>query len=160
MKITKILRFLLLALVAVSFSVFAEDDFIVGDIQVNGLQRISEGTVYNYLPVNVGDRFSLNNVGLAIKALFKTGFFKDVSLERQGSTLIVNVVERPSIAKILFEGNKDLSKEDLTKALDKIGLAEGKIFDRSILDKVELELKRQYLSHGKYSLKIRPKWPT
>ncbi|MEY3788950.1 MAG: outer membrane protein assembly factor BamA [Pseudomonadota bacterium] len=146
--------FLLLGLL-VSHGVKSDEEFVVRDIQVKGLQRISLGTVYNYLPVNVGEKFSLDNVAPAIKALFKTGFFKDVSLEREGSTLIVNVVERPSIAKIVFEGNKDLSKDDLTKALDKIGLAEGKIFDRQILDKVEQELTRQYLSHGKYGLKIK-----
>ena len=138
-----------------SSGVKAEEEFVVRDIQVKGLQRISLGTVFSYLPVNVGERFSLDNVTPAIKALFKTGFFKNVSLEREGSTLIVKVVERPSIAKIVFEGNKDLSKDDLTKALDKIGLAEGKIFDRQILDKVEQELTRQYLSHGKYGLKIK-----
>ena len=154
MKLQNLARILAFALLAITHQIMAMEDFIVGDIQVRGLQRISEGTVFNYLPVNVGDRFSENNVGPAIKALFKTGFFKDITLEREGSTLIVNVVERPSIAKIIFEGNKDLSTEDLTKALDKIGLSEGKIFDRSLLDKVELELKRQYLSHGKYSLKI------
>ncbi|MEI8207617.1 MAG: outer membrane protein assembly factor BamA [Methylococcales bacterium] len=146
---------LLLLGLLVSSVVEAGKEFVVSDIQVKGLQRIALGTVYSYLPVNVGEKFSLDNVSPAIKALFKTGFFKDVSLERQGSTLIVNVVERPSIAKIVFEGNKDLSKDDLTKALDKIGLAEGKIFDRQILDKVEQELTRQYLSHGKYGLKIK-----
>jgi outer membrane protein insertion porin family len=146
---------LLLLGLLVSSRVEAGKEFVVRDIQVKGLQRIALGTVYSYLPVNVGEKFSLDNVSPAIKALFKTGFFKDVSLEREGSTLIVNVVERPSIAKIVFEGNKDLSKDDLTKALDKIGLAEGKIFDRQILDKVEQELTRQYLSHGKYGLKIK-----
>jgi len=146
---------LLLLGLLVSHGVKGDEEFVVRDIQVKGLQRISVGTVYNYLPVNVGEKFSLDNVSPAIKALFKTGFFKDVSLEREGSTLIVNVVERPSIAKIIFEGNKDLSKEDLTKALDKIGLSEGKIFDRQVLDKVEQELTRQYLSHGKYGLKIK-----
>ncbi len=145
---------LLLGLV-LSFGLKAAEEFVVRDIQVKGLQRISLGTVFSYLPVNVGERFSLDNVTPAVKALFKTGFFKDVSLEREGSTLIVKVVERPSIAKVVFEGNKDLSKDDLTKALDKIGLAEGKIFDRQILDKVEQELTRQYLSHGKYGLKIK-----
>jgi outer membrane protein insertion porin family len=133
----------------------AEEEFIVKDIQVKGLQRISLGTVFNYFPVNVGEKFSMDDVGPAIKALFKTGFFKDITLEREGETLIINVVERPSIAKIIFEGNKDLSKDDLTKALDKIGLSEGKVFDRQILDKVEQELNRQYLSHGKYALKIK-----
>ncbi|WP_394754712.1 outer membrane protein assembly factor BamA [Crenothrix sp.] len=154
MKSNIFARVLLLCLF-VSQVVKSEDEFVVRDIKVNGLQRISQGTVFNYLPVNVGERFSLDNVGPAIKALFKTGFFKDVSLERDGSTLVVNVVERPSIAKIIIEGNKDLSKEDLTKALDKIGLSEGKVFDRQILDKVQLELNRQYLSHGKYGLKIK-----
>ena len=136
-------------------AVKAEDDFLVENIQVKGLQRISAGTVYNYLPVIVGERFSLNKAGSAIKALFKTGFFKDISLEREGSTLIVNVVERPSIAKIIFEGNNDLSSDDLTSALKQIGLAEGKVFNRQVLDKVEQELRRQYFSHGKYGLKIK-----
>ena len=152
---SKIFSCLLLLGLLMPYGVKGDEEFVVKDIQVNGLQRISLGTVYNYLPVNVGERFSLDNVPAAIKALFKTGFFKDVSLEREGSTLIVNVVERPSIAKIMFEGNKDLSKEDLTKALGKIGLTEGKIFDRQVLDKVEQELTRQYLSHGKYGLKIK-----
>ncbi|MFA6163327.1 MAG: outer membrane protein assembly factor BamA [Methylobacter sp.] len=153
MKLNTFSRLLLLCLL-VSQAVKGDEEFVVDDIQVRGLQRISVGTVYNYLPVNVGESFSLDNVAPAIKALFKTGFFKDVSLEREGSTLIVNVVERPSIAKITFEGNKDLSKDDLTKALKKIGLAEGKVFDRQVLDKVEQELSRQYFSHGKYGLKI------
>ena len=145
---------LLLGLI-VSNGVKGSEEFVVKDIQVKGLQRISLGTVFNYLPVNVGERFSLDNVSPAIKALFKTGFFKDVSLEREGSTLIVNVVERQAIASIIFEGNKDISKEELTKALDRIGLAEGKTFDRQVLDKVEQELTRQYLSRGKYGLKIK-----
>jgi outer membrane protein insertion porin family len=153
MNLNTFSRFLLLFLL-VSQVVKGDEEFIVEDIQVRGLQRIAVGTVYNYLPVNVGEKFSLDNVAPAIKALFKTGFFKDISLEREGSTLIVNVVERPSIAKIIFDGNKDLSKDDLTKALKKIGLAEGKVFDQQVLDKVEQELSRQYFSHGKYGLKI------
>jgi outer membrane protein insertion porin family len=153
MKLNTFSRLLLLFLL-VSQAVKGDEEFVVEDIQVKGLQRISVGTVYNYLPVNVGEKFSLDNVAPAIKALFKTGFFKDISLEREGSTLIVNVVERPSIAKIIFEGNKDLSKDDLTKALKKIGLSEGKVFDQQVLDKVEQELSRQYFSHGKYGLKI------
>ena len=154
MKLNYFSRSLLLFLL-VSQVANGSEEFVVEDIQVKGLQRISVGTVYNYLPVNVGEKFSLDNVGPAIKALFKTGFFKDISLERDGSTLVVKVVERPSIAKIVFEGNKDLSKDDLTKALKKIGLAEGKVFDQQVLDKVEQELSRQYFSHGKYGLKIK-----
>lgn len=129
--------------------------FVVEDIQVRGLQRISAGTVFNYLPVSVGETFSDDKQGAAIRALFNTGFFKDITLERQGGTLIVNVVERPSVAKIVIEGNKDIKKEDLADALKKIGLAEGKVYNKQILDKVEQELRRQYFSHGKYGLKIK-----
>ena len=129
--------------------------FVVDDIQVRGLQRISAGTVFNYLPVTVGETFSEEKQGAAIRALFNTGFFKDISLEREGSTLVVNVVERPSVAKIVIEGNKDIKQEELTEALKKIGLAEGKVFNKQILDKVEQELRRQYFSHGKYGLKIK-----
>ncbi len=150
----KVIHFLLLTALLAFQPAKAEEQFLVENIKVNGLQRISAGTVYNYLPVNVGETFVLSKAGVAIRALFKTGFFKDISLEKEGSTLVVNVVERPSIAKIIFEGNKDLSSDDLTKALKKIGLAEGKVFNRQILDKVEQELRRQYFSHGKYGLKI------
>ncbi|WAR47032.1 outer membrane protein assembly factor BamA [Methylomonas rapida] len=129
--------------------------FIVEDIKVKGLQRISAGTVFNYLPVTVGETFSEEKQGAAIRALFNTGFFKDITLERDGGTLIVNVVERPSVAKIVIEGNKDIKKEDLADALKKIGLAEGKVYNKQILDKVEQELRRQYFSHGKYGLKIK-----
>ncbi|AEG01028.1 outer membrane protein assembly factor BamA [Methylomonas methanica] len=129
--------------------------FVVEDIQVRGLQRISAGTVFNYLPVTVGETFSEDKQGAAIRALFNTGFFKDIILEREGGTLVVNVVERPSVAKIVIEGNKDIKKEDLAEALKKIGLAEGKVYNKQILDKVEQELRRQYFSHGKYGLKIK-----
>ncbi len=124
------------------------------DIQVKGLQRISAGTVFNYLPVNIGENFSMTKVGPSIRALFKTGFFQDIRMEREGSTLVVVVQERPSIAKIIFAGNNDISTEDLQKALESIGLTEGKVFNRLILDKVEQELRRQYFSQGKYGLKI------
>jgi len=153
------MRFFTVSLLSLNLSAMplalAAEAFIVSDIQVRGLQRISLGTVFNYLPVTVGDTFTEEKEAPAIRTLFKTGFFKDVTLEREGNSLIVYVVERPSIAKIIFEGNKDLSKEDLKKALDKIGLSEGKIFDRQVLDKVEQELSRQYLSHGKYGVSIK-----
>ncbi|MEY4719915.1 MAG: hypothetical protein RL563_2533 [Pseudomonadota bacterium] len=129
--------------------------FVVDDIKVTGLQRISSGTVFNYLPINVGEVFSEEKQGAAIRALFNTGFFKDITLERDGNTLIVHVVERPSVAKVVIEGNKDIKKEDLTDALKKIGLAEGKVYNKQMLDKVEQELRRQYFSHGKYGLKIK-----
>ena len=131
------------------------DSFVVEDIQVRGLQRISAGTVYNYLPVTVGETFSEEKQGSAIRALFNTGFFKDITLERSGGTLVVSVVERPSVAKIVIEGNKDIKQEELTEALKKVGLAEGNVYNQQVLDKVEQELRRQYFSHGKYGLTIK-----
>ncbi len=154
MKFPILLRFFFLAVLFFQ-NVFAEEQgFIVKDIKITGLQRISAGTVYNYLPVNVGEKFTSDKIGPSIRALFKTGFFKDVALEREGNTLVVHVLERPSIAKIVIKGNKDISTDDLMKALKKTGLSEGKVFNRQILDKVEHELRRQYFSHGKYGLKI------
>ncbi|OQK17887.1 outer membrane protein assembly factor BamA [Methyloprofundus sedimenti] len=131
-----------------------EQGFIVQDIRVTGLQRISVGTVFNYLPVNIGEKLLNKNIAPAIRALFKTGFFRDISMRQEGGVLVIEVVERPSIAEIKIEGNDDLKTDDLLTALTSIGLAKGTVFNRQILDKVEQELRRQYFSHGKYSLKI------
>lgn len=128
--------------------------FTIEDIRIEGLQRVSPGTVFNYLPVKVGDEFDQRLSAESIKALFKTGFFKDVRLEQDGDTLVVIVEERPSIASVQIEGNKDISSDDLKKALKGIGLTEGKVFDRAILDKVEQELRRQYYSRGKYGVRV------
>ncbi|WP_347987838.1 outer membrane protein assembly factor BamA [Methylomonas sp. AM2-LC] len=154
MKRNTVFHILLLSYL-IAKTAFAADSFVVEDIQVRGLQRISAGTVYNYLPVNIGDEFPEEKQAVAIRALFNTGFFKDISLEKEGNVLVVNVVERPSVAKIAIEGNKDIKKEDLTEALKKIGLTEGKVYNKQVLDKVEQELRRQYFSHGKYGLKIK-----
>ncbi len=135
----------------------AQESFVVEDIRVEGLQRISAGTVFNYLPIQVGDVFDQQSSSAAIRALFRTGFFKDVRLERDGNVLVVHVVERPAIASIEIEGNKDLKTEDLLKGLKEIGLAEGKVFNRQSLVKVEQELRRQYYSHGKYGVEIESK---
>jgi outer membrane protein insertion porin family len=130
------------------------DNFTVGDIRVEGLQRISEGTVFNYLPVNIGDHLDAQRVGEAMRALYATGFFRDVELRRDGNTLLVVVVERPSIAKFEIKGNKDIKTEDLTKSLRNVGLAQGKIFDRSVLDEVKQYLTDQYFSRGKYAVRV------
>src|SRR2546430_9681072 len=112
-------------------------DFTVGDIRVEGLQRVSEGTVYNYLPVNIGDHLTAQRVREAIRALYATGFFRDVQLRRDGSTLIVVVLERPSIESFEITGNKDIKTEDLQRSLRNVGLATGKTFDRSVLERSE-----------------------
>lgn len=153
MNITR--RFQVLIFFLMTLAVGAANAFVVKDIQVRGLQRISAGAVFNYLPVNIGDEFTPQKAAKAIRALFKTGFFKDIALEQSGNVLIVHVKERPSIAKIIIEGNKDIKKEDLEKALNTIGLSEGKVFNRQLLEKVEQELRRQYFSHGKYGVKIK-----
>jgi len=129
--------------------------FIVGDIKVEGLQRISEGTVYNYLPVNIGDRLDQRREQEAIKALFATGFFKDIELRRQGNTLIVAVLERPSIESFEIKGNKDIKTEDLRRSLRNVGLAVGKTFDRSVLEEVTSYLTDQYFSRGKYAVQVK-----
>jgi len=129
-------------------------NFVVGDIRIEGLQRISEGTVFNYLPVNIGDRLTPQRVREAIRALYNTGFFRDVQLRRQGNTLIVVVLERPSIDSFEITGNKDIKTEDLQKSLRNVGLATGKIFDRSVLEDVTNYLTDQYFSRGKYAVQI------
>lgn len=149
-----ILAKLLLLGIFCSFSAWGLEPFVIEDIRVEGLQRVSAGTVFNYLPVKIGDLFDDRQSAESIKALFKTGFFRDVRLEQDGNVLVVIVDERPSIENVKIEGNKDISTEDLTKALKGVGLSTGKVFDRQILDKVEQELRRQYYSRGKYGLKI------
>ena len=142
-------------LVAVHAQALPDDSqFTVGDIRVQGLQRISEGTVFNYLPVNIGDHLDASRIREAIRALFATGFFRNVEMRRDGNTLLVVVVERPSIAKFEIKGNKDIKTKDLQKSLNNVGLAEGKIFDRSVLDEVKQYLTDQYFSRGKYAVQI------
>jgi outer membrane protein insertion porin family len=135
----------------------AMEEFTVGDIRVEGLQRISEGTVFNYLPVNIGDRLDQRHVQEAIRALFSTGFFSDIEFRRDGSTLVVVVHERPSIESFELSGNKDIKTEDLQKSLRGVGLATGKTFDRSVLEEVRSFLTDQYFSRGKYAVRIDPK---
>ncbi len=134
--------------------VTSTDEFTVGDIRVEGLQRISEGTVYNYLPLNIGDRLTLQRRAEAIKALYATGFFRDIELRRDGGTLVVAVLERPSIESFELKGNKDIKTEDLTKSLNDVGLAAGKTFNQSTLDEIKGYLTDQYYARGKYSVVI------
>ena len=130
------------------------DAFRVDNIRVEGLQRVSEGTVYNYLPVNIGDRLTPQRTREAIRALYDTGFFRDVELRRDGGTLVVAVLERPTIESFEIKGNKDIKTEDLSKSLRNVGLANGKTFDRSVLDEVKQYLTDQYFSRGKYAVRV------
>jgi len=135
-------------------NVFAVQEFIIEDIRVEGLQRITPGTVFNYLPMQVGDTYDDSRSSEAVRALFKTGFFTDVRLERDGGILVFILVERPAIASITLSGNEDIASEDLIDSLRQIGFAEGRAFDRSQLEKLEQELTRQYNSLGKYGVKL------
>lgn len=130
------------------------ESFVVEDIEVEGLQRITLGTAFNYLPVKVGETLDAEKTTTAIRALYKTGFFEDVSFSRAGDTLVVYVVERPSISSIKIFGNEDIGSEELLEALKSIGLTEGRVFKRPLLDQVKQELHRQYFNLGKYGVKI------
>ena len=128
--------------------------FTVKDIRVEGIQRTEAGTVFSYLPVRVGETYTDEKGTAAIKALYATGFFKDVRVEVEGDVLVVMVEERPAIAGVEFSGTKEFEKDALVKALKEIGLAESRIFDKALVDKAEQELKRQYLSRGLYGVQI------
>lgn len=137
-----------------SASAVAVQPFVVKDIRIEGIQRTEAGTVFSYLPVRVGDRFDDDKAAEAVRALFATGFFADVRLESEGNVLVVIIEERPAIAQIDFAGLKEFDQEQLKKGLREIGLAESRIFDRSLLEKAEQELKRQYLARGKYAVHV------
>ena len=133
----------------------AAEPFVVTDIRLEGLQRISAGTVFNYLPIKVGDRVDSKRTGEALRALYKTGFFRDIRIEKEGDALVVFLHERPSIANIEISGNKELSSEDLLESLAQEGFAQGRVFNRSTFDLVEQELRRTYFAVGKYGVKIK-----
>lgn len=144
----------LLAALSVAAPAFAFDTFVVKDIRVEGIQRTEAGTVFTYLPVKVGDRFSEAQAAESIKALFATGFFDDVRIEVENDVLVVVVDERPAVAQIDFSGVKEFDKDALKKGLKDVGLGESRIFDRSVLERAEQELKRQYLTRGKYAATV------
>ncbi|MEZ5499192.1 MAG: outer membrane protein assembly factor BamA [Steroidobacteraceae bacterium] len=131
------------------------EPFTVGDIKIVGLQRVSEGTVFNYLPVNIGDSMDAQRLRESLRALYGTGFFSDVELRRDDATLVIVVRERPSIESFEVKGNKDIKSEDLNRSLRNVGLATGKIFDRSVLEDVRGFLTDQYFSRGKYAVNIK-----
>ncbi len=138
-----------------SQQVLAVEPFVVKDIRVEGLQRTEAGTIFNFLPVQVGDVMSDEKATQAIKSLYNTGFFKDVRIEAEGQVLVVTVQERSAIAKIDFSGNKSFPSDKMTEGLKQIGISEGLIFDKSQLDRAEQEIKRQYLAQGKYGANVK-----
>ncbi|MEL6367790.1 MAG: outer membrane protein assembly factor BamA [Pseudomonadota bacterium] len=143
----------LLVLMAWSATALAEP-FEVRNMRVDGLQRISDGTVFNYLPINIGDVVDEVRIREAIRALYSQELFDSIEMRREGSTLVVVVKERPSIEQFTIDGNKDIKTEDLTESLRGVGLARGKTFNRSVLDEVSQFLVEQYYSRGKYGVQV------
>ncbi len=132
----------------------AFEPFQVKDIRVEGIQRTEAGTVFSYLPIKIGDTVNEDRVTAAVKALYATGFFKDVRLEADGNVLVVLIEERPAIAQVEITGSKEFDAKQLKDGLKQVGLAESRIFDRALLERAERELKNQYISRGKYGVQI------
>lgn len=154
-RVGAMLRAAVASLLAVWSLAGQAQDFVIKDIRVEGIQRTEAGTVFGYLPVRVGDRFDAQRGTQAIRALFASGLFKDVRLEVEGDVLVVIVEERPAIAAVDVSGVKEFDKDQVNKSLREVGLAEGRIFDRSLLERAEQELRRQYLSRGLYGVDIK-----
>ena len=138
-----------------SASVLAIQPFVIRDIRVEGVQRTEAGTVFSYLPVKVGESMDDEKAAASLKALYATGFYTDVRLEVENDVLVVFVAERPAIAQIDINGAKEFTKENLKDGLKQVGISEAKIFDRSVLDRAEKEIKRQYTSRGFYSATVK-----
>lgn len=149
-----LLALVLMATLMISTRVFAIDPFVIRDIRVEGLERLDVGTVFNYLPLKVGDEMNDEEAVLSIRALFETGFFRDVQLAQDGDVLLVTVAERPSIASITILGNKELDTETIQAGLTAAELVEGRIFNRSGLESIEREIQQAYLSQGRYSSQV------
>jgi outer membrane protein insertion porin family len=149
------LRLAIACALAAALPALAIQPFVVKDIRVEGVQRTEAGTVFTYLPVKVGERIDDEKAAQAVKSLYATGFYADVRLEADGDVLIVAVQERPAISAIEIEGAKEFTKDNLKDGLKQAGISESKIYDKSLLDRAEKELKRQYTSRGFYSSKVR-----
>jgi outer membrane protein insertion porin family len=149
------LRLVLACALSIAVPALAIQPFVIKDIRVEGVQRTEAGTVFTYLPVKVGERIDDDKAAEAIKALYATGFYSDVRLEADGDVLVVSVQERPAIASIDIEGAKEFTKDNLKDGLKQAGIAESKIYDKSLVDRADKELKRQYTSRGYYGAVIR-----
>lgn len=141
---------LLLAVPRLAFALV----FQVEDVRIEGLQRVSAGTVFAALPVSPGDLIDDQGIRIAVETLFRTGYFEDIRIERDGDVLVVRVVERPAVAEIKIDGNKAIETDQLLKALRDAGLAEGQIFRQAVLDGMGQELRRQYVAQGRYGASV------
>jgi outer membrane protein insertion porin family len=135
-------------------SAASAQEFVVADIRLQGLQRVSAGTVFNVLPIQVGDRLDEMGVRQLIRLLFESGYFNDVRMARDNDVLVITVVERPAIETIEIDGNKAIKTEALMDGLGQQGLKEGEIFKQATLERVGIELQRQYVAQGRYGASI------
>ena len=137
-----------------SIQAYSFDEFIVSDIRIVGLQRVSTGSIFNIIPITVGDKIDLRRSTDITRSLFSTEQFDDITIARDGNTLIIGVAERPSVSKIDISGNKALETEQLLESLDGVGIKEGSVYKRSTLEKVKYELVRSYASNGRYGANV------
>ena len=137
-----------------SFQLSAFDEFLVSDIRIIGLQRVSTGSIFNVIPISVGDRIDIRKSNDIVRSLFSTEQFDDIQIGKDGNTLIITVIERPSISAIEISGNKALKTEQLLESLDGVGIKEGEVYKRSTLEKVKSELVRSYASNGRYGANV------
>ncbi|WP_286222328.1 outer membrane protein assembly factor BamA [Marinobacter apostichopi] len=144
-----------LAVAATGINTATADEFTVADIEVEGLQRVSAGTVFSSFPVNIGEQVDPSELADAIKSLFRTGLFTDIEASRDAGVLILTVRERPSISSIEIEGNKNIETEMLMDALSGAGLQEGQVFRRATLERLELEILRSYIAQGRYNARVK-----
>ena len=137
-----------------SLQLSAFDEFLVSDIRIIGLQRVSTGSIFNVIPISVGDRIDIRKSNDIVRSLFSTEQFDDIQIGKDGNTLIITVIERPSISGIEISGNKALKTEQLLESLDGVGIKEGEVYKRSTLEKVKSELVRSYASNGRYGANV------
>ena len=135
-------------------SAATDTSFIISDIKVSGLQRVELGTFFTYLSVRVGERIDEVRIPTIIRSIYRSGSFDDVEIMHDGSTMIINVKERPTIAHLTFDGNSAIKTEDLERGLKSSGLAQGEVLDSSLLSHISQDLEKQYFSYGKYSVKV------
>ena len=137
-----------------SIQLFSFDEFLVSDIRIIGLQRVSTGSIFNVIPISVGDKIDLRKSNDIVRSLFSTEQFDDIQIGKDGNTLIITVEERPSISGIDISGNKALKTEQLLESLDGVGIKEGEVYKRSTLERVKSELIRSYASNGRYGADV------
>ena len=139
---------------ALAISAHAAEPFQASDIRIDGLKRVSSGSVFDALTIQPGDRVTDADISLATRALFETGFFDQVEVRADGDVLVIEVTERPAVSRIDIEGNQAIKTEDLLDSLRRAGIVEGDVLKRATLDQLEQAIQRQYTSRGRYDATV------